>query len=115
MNPFQVRCANCRTRMESTVVEVDCTTEGRSLIELVEKRTRCKQHSYLTMIMLADVFKGANNDKMRSQNLTSETAYGIAKPLDADNISSTIDSSTCMKHESNEKINWIINEQVFLS
>lgn len=29
--------------------------------------------------MLADVFKGANNEKMRSQNLTSETAYGAAK------------------------------------
>lgn len=31
------------------------------------------------MVMLIDVFKGANTDKMRSQNLTSEAAFGAAK------------------------------------
>ncbi|XP_022673087.1 Bloom syndrome protein homolog isoform X1 [Varroa destructor] len=76
---LRVSCANCSRRSKSKIEEVDCTQEARHLLELIEKKSCNKQHSFITLLVLIDVFKGANSRKIRCDNLTSEAAYGLAK------------------------------------
>lgn len=76
---LKVSCANCSRRSKSKIEEVDCTQEARHLLELIEKKSCNKQHSFITLLVLIDVFKGANSRKIRCDNLTSEAAYGLAK------------------------------------
>lgn len=79
MTLSQTTCENCRRHKLNVTTPVDCTDEALNLLTLIAKRSRNKPHSYITYLLLIDVFKGSNNEKIRKDGLTSESAYGKAR------------------------------------
>lgn len=46
---------------------------------MIAKRCNRKSHSYITYLLLIEVFKGSNSEKIRKDNLTTEPVYGKAR------------------------------------
>ncbi|XP_028966599.1 Bloom syndrome protein homolog [Galendromus occidentalis] len=76
---FETTCENCRRQKLNVARPVDCTDEALDLLTLIAKKCKYKPHSYITYLLLIDVFKGSNSDKIRKDNLTTEPVYGRAK------------------------------------